>query len=311
MKILSHRKSIMPYGISRTGNITSYPPHSHDFIELTYIHTGEGVHILNGERTHFRARDVLFTPPSMEHSFADAGTHDQTSIALYPEFFTAHSLAASAEALSAVVRSRKYTISLLPDQADDMERAIEIMFREYMFKQHRYERIIALTASHAIAVVERSLAEKRSTLSRFKDMPPPLYAALMKIESEYHMLGESTAVADDSAVSAKHLIRLFKKHLKVTPLQYLNRVRVEKCCELMSAKDIAVADAAYRTGFNDLANFNRLFKRFTGMTPTAFRTAVAQKKIAPSSMNRFGFPLRKITTNPLPLSPSKEERGAR
>ncbi len=293
----------MPFGISRTGTITSYPPHSHDFTELTYIHTGDGVHILNGERTPFRAHDVLFTPPTIEHSFAAAGTHDQTSIAFYPEFFRAHSLAPTAAALAAIIRSGRCALSLLPDQADDFERTIDAMFREYMFKQHRYERMIALSAARLIAIIERSSAEKSSVLSRFKDMPSPLYTALMRIESEYHLLGESGEMASDSEVSAKHLIRLFKKHLKLTPLQYLNRVRVEKCCELISVKDIAIADAAYRTGFNDLANFNRLFKRFTGMTPTAFRTAIAAKKIDPASANRFGFPLRMIPSDPQRRSP--------
>ncbi|MBL8992036.1 MAG: hypothetical protein JNM63_01765, partial [Spirochaetia bacterium] len=45
MKIISHRKSLVPFGISRTGKITSYPPHRHDFVELTYIHSGTGVHV--------------------------------------------------------------------------------------------------------------------------------------------------------------------------------------------------------------------------------------------------------------------------
>lgn len=293
MKIISHRKSLVPFGISRTGKIASYPPHRHDFVELTYIHSGTGVHVLGGVSSAFKANEVLFVPPSVEHSFIPAGTHDQTSIAFYPEFFSAQSVPLAADLLAAILKTGRSAFSLLPAQIPDFERMVEAIFREYMFKEPGYEKMIALECAGLLQAVLRSQAKKKTEVSRFKGLPPPLYAALVRIESEYHLLGESGELSSGAEVSGKQLIRLFNKHLRLTPLQYLNRVRIEKCCELLSVKDLAITDAAYRTGFNDLANFNRLFKRFTGMTPSSFRSALALGRVDPANVSRFAFPIKK------------------
>ncbi len=294
MKIISHRNALVPFGISRTGKIASYPPHRHDFVELTYIHSGEGVHLLAGESAPFKAHDVLFVPPSVEHAFANKGFHDQTSIAFYPEFFQGQSLEMAVKLLDGILRSGRPSFTLLPDQVHDFERMVESVFREYMFKEPGYEKMIALECAGMLGLVDRILSRKRTQISKFQGLPAPLYAALVRIESDYHLLGDSTELVTDTQVGHKQLIRLFNKHLRLTPLQYLHRVRIEKCCELLSVKDLAVTDAAYRTGFNDLANFNRLFKKITGMTPSAFRTALELSRLDPASINRFGFPLRKV-----------------
>jgi len=63
----------------------------------------------------------------------------------------------------------------------------------------------------------------------------------------------------------------FKEHYRVTFVEYLNTIRVGHACKLLSEKDLNVVEVAYECGFNNLANFNRQFKKFKQMTPSEYR----------------------------------------
>lgn len=291
MKLISHRKSLVPFAISRTGMILSYPPHQHDFFEVTYIHEGEGVHVLGGERSSVSAHDVLITPPGTTHAFAPSGAHDQTSIAFYPEFFIAQGLADAPLILEEMAALGKSKWTLSPDQVPDFERTLHTLFQETMFKGYRYERLVALECARLLILLERMAEVKKTVLERFRNLPLPLYSALVRIESDYHLLGDSFEVSTGTEVGPKHMIRLFKRFLKITPLQYLIRVRLEKCCELLPVPGLGITEAATRTGFNDIAHFNRLFKRVVGSTPTAVRNALLGGRLKGGAISRFGFPL--------------------
>lgn len=65
----------------------------------------------------------------------------------------------------------------------------------------------------------------------------------------------------------------FKEHYRVTFVEYLNIVRVGRACKFLSERKENVVDIAYKCGFNNLANFNRQFKKIKNMTPSEYRRA--------------------------------------
>ena len=52
-----------------------------------------------------------------------------------------------------------------------------------------------------------------------------------------------------------------------TPMDYLNRQRIEQSCYELSTTDDSITEIAYRNGFNDLSYFIRTFKKYKGITP--------------------------------------------
>lgn len=65
--------------------------------------------------------------------------------------------------------------------------------------------------------------------------------------------------------------RWFKTHTGSVFQRYLIELRTAKACSLLAHADTAVTAAAFASGFNNLANFNRRFREITGLTPSAFR----------------------------------------
>ena len=82
---------------------------------------------------------------------------------------------------------------------------------------------------------------------------------------------ELEKLAEISCLSKDHFIRLFKKELGTTPLQYINQKKIEKAQLLLITEELAVKELAFQLAFDDYSYFNRLFKKTTGVTPQEYR----------------------------------------
>ena len=82
---------------------------------------------------------------------------------------------------------------------------------------------------------------------------------------------ELEKLAGISCLSKDHFIRLFKKELGTTPLQYINQKKIEKAQLLLISEELAVKEIAFQLAFDDYSYFNRLFKKTTGVTPQEYR----------------------------------------
>jgi AraC family transcriptional regulator len=74
-----------------------------------------------------------------------------------------------------------------------------------------------------------------------------------------------------TGLSHYHFIRAFKHTVGLTPYQYLLSERVRRARALLSKPDLSLGDVARAVGFSDASQLNRVFRKFAGVTPTAFR----------------------------------------
>ena len=80
-------------------------------------------------------------------------------------------------------------------------------------------------------------------------------------------------VAQAAGLSPFHLLRVFRQAIGVTPHQYLMRMRLMHALRLLRDTRLPVIDVAYETGWADLSNFNKAFRREFGCSPRRLRQA--------------------------------------
>ena len=75
-------------------------------------------------------------------------------------------------------------------------------------------------------------------------------------------------------LSQFHFIRAFKNSVGLSPYQYVLSQRVSVAKELLLKRNLSIADVARAVGFSDASQLNRVFRKFIGVTPTAFRREI-------------------------------------
>lgn len=73
-----------------------------------------------------------------------------------------------------------------------------------------------------------------------------------------------------------YFIKYFKKHFSVSPLKYVNQLKMGQAKLLLQTTALSVKEVAARTGFDDTNHFSKSFHRETGFSPTEYRSRVLQ-----------------------------------
>jgi AraC family transcriptional regulator len=91
--------------------------------------------------------------------------------------------------------------------------------------------------------------------------------------SEVSISPSLTALAEAVGVHPVHLAREFRKRYRCTIGDFIRRRRVEFACREIARSDTPLSEIALASGFCDQSHFTNTFRRFTGMTPAAYRTS--------------------------------------
>jgi transcriptional regulator GlxA family with amidase domain len=78
-------------------------------------------------------------------------------------------------------------------------------------------------------------------------------------------------LASSVAVSPRQFIRRFKAATGNTPVEYIQRVRVEAAKKHLETSSLGWGEIVQRVGYEDLASFRRVFVKYVGISPTEYR----------------------------------------
>jgi two-component system, response regulator YesN len=116
-------------------------------------------------------------------------------------------------------------------------------------------------------------------LARLRDQPDlRIQKAVALIQQHYWDHLTLPDLAHQVGMSKYHLSRRFREVMGVTLRGYLLRVRLEKAKALLSIMKASITEVAVAVGFNDLPRFDKLFKRYTGVTPSSFRDRACRNR---------------------------------
>jgi AraC-like DNA-binding protein len=82
-------------------------------------------------------------------------------------------------------------------------------------------------------------------------------------------------VARAANLSTRSLMRFFRKEVNTTVVDFILRRRVARARQLLQQKGRTCAEVAFECGFGSIQHFNRIFRRFEGVSPTRWRAGIA------------------------------------
>ena len=97
--------------------------------------------------------------------------------------------------------------------------------------------------------------------------------ALDYIGENYKEILRIEELAEVCHISETHLRRIFQESMRMTPVEYINWVRIRAACKELRKTNISVNEIAMRSGFTTISTFNRNFRRILGVSPQQWRSA--------------------------------------
>jgi AraC-like DNA-binding protein len=116
-------------------------------------------------------------------------------------------------------------------------------------------------------------AEVENATCRSRAEPVAIWKARKYIEKYSGEELSLTKVANVVKMNANHLSENFKRVTGINFVEYVARSRFANACDLLRNPNLHISEIAFATGFQSLSQFNRVFKRFSGKSPTQYRAA--------------------------------------
>jgi AraC-like DNA-binding protein/ligand-binding sensor protein len=100
------------------------------------------------------------------------------------------------------------------------------------------------------------------------------------IENKFKETVTVAEIATHVYMSESYFSHQFKEQVGISPVQYLNRYRIEKALQLLKKGTLSKTEIAFEAGFNTLTHFNRIFKKFMKLSPSEYQKSRNGKKIS-------------------------------
>lgn len=81
----------------------------------------------------------------------------------------------------------------------------------------------------------------------------------------------SELIQKELGMTENKIASLFKTALNTTAKKYINTIRLQEACRLLTETDRQVSDIAYKVGYANIPHFNRVFKESLGCSPNEYR----------------------------------------
>jgi AraC-like DNA-binding protein len=103
------------------------------------------------------------------------------------------------------------------------------------------------------------------------DYPPPLNRAIAVLNRDYAEALSIDLVSRRAGISTPNLYNLFKRHLKITPHQYLLNLRLRCARTMLAGNEKSIKEISQESGFENIESFYRAFRKNCQMTPAEYR----------------------------------------
>lgn len=156
---------------------------------------------------------------------------------------------------------------------DPLMAQIADLFKNQLYREDRYGKVYAETASHLLAAhLLQNYCLNPGAMPEVKGRLGKRMARVLEyIQENLHEEISIESMANVAHMSPFYFIRCFKKQVGKTPYQFIVQRRMEKAKYLLRNTNKPVIEIASETGYGYACNFSNAFKHYTGMTPNRYR----------------------------------------
>lgn len=257
--------------------------HTHAFIEICFISSGNGWHLLNDQICRCRPGDLFVIDTGDAHTWI---ADNDTRMTIYnlifrPAFFDpalkGHTALADAAdsfligGLHAGTPAKSIGIHFDKNEIPSVLSLYDSMLTEYERRDAGFIEYIRACAVQLLVSIFRKQISSASATDAIQSSAPSLAPVFDYINMHF---AEDISLNQLSALvylSPSYFSRVFKLYTGYTMTEYIQRVRMYNARTQLQNTNLSVAEIAAANGYSDPKHFTRIFRRILGMSPTQFR----------------------------------------
>ena len=286
MKTIDVRQARMTIDVQRMEDIYDLAdgqpdhPHRHDYYTVLFVEMSEGHHLIDYDKFQFRSREVHFVSPGQVHQVVLSQRPKGRVITFSKDFLVQNNISESFITNISLFQAFGHSppLSLDNETVQKLNRVLDEM--ESCMPENLNYRLRALGALLQLFLIYCNNSAKLNTSQIDEDNAGVCILRDFKklVEEKYWNWHKVKDYASELLISPKHLSQTVKNITgKVAKDHIQDRIILEAKRSLLHT-GLTIKEIAYDIGFNDPLHFSSFFKKFTGLSPSAFRDAQDRPK---------------------------------
>lgn len=240
--------------------------HTHEFHELVIVDKGSGVNVLNGDLYFIQEGDVFFVHQSDRHFYSELGTLKLMNILINPNYSLKYLTHIDSILLQLKVKSEPNFVWLMPEnkarcinlthEIANLYNSVEDIDNVALFTiESLFMQILQ------IILASQETIHKNSTQYKIRSL-------LHYLQQHYASSLDWNELADHFFITHKTMTRKIKVLTGMSPVNYLNRLRLLSAREKLRQTDDLITDIAGSCGFINSDYFAKCYRKNFGITPS-------------------------------------------
>ena len=245
--------------------------HFHNLTEIGICRYGDGDMYLDDDVCRYQNGTLTVIPENFPHITVSDGENanfweyvffDMKSIV--EELFPGNPVYQSQ-----VIESLNKSAFISDEKKDEtIADIINLMIDEAKNKKPYYQKKISLQLKALIIELVR-----KGDVSLEEEQPvkgtnmAQIAAALDYINKNYDKPIKAIELANICSMSETHFRRIFEEYINMSPMDYVNLIRIQRACDLMKKTNDSMDMVAVKCGFSTTSTFNRNFKKYLNTSP--------------------------------------------
>lgn len=272
--------------IERQKTNFNFPIHIHPECELNFIENAKGAQRIVGDSIEEIDEEelVLVTNPHLEHAWKDyrnvsKNIHEIT-IQFHPDLLTDTFLNKNQMiSIRQLFRHAEKGVAFSRESIAKVRPLLKTLTCE---NDSFYSLIKLLIILHELSIDkgmrELSTGQFAANVMHQHSSDESLGRVMDYLSRHYSEVIRLSEVAEMVNMSESSFCRFFKQHTSKSFIDFLTDIRLGAASRALIDSSLSIAEIGYDCGFNNLSNFNRIFKKKKGVTPSEFRDNYRKNK---------------------------------
>jgi AraC-like DNA-binding protein len=246
--------------------------HFHPEIELVYVEAERGIRHIGDHISTYEGCDLALIGSYIPHLNFDYGVKAtvETVVIQFPETYFEVGLTRIPE-LQKVVDLMERAKTGIAFTGETKRMAGERLKNlQRMDRFHQFMELMSLFQFLALSDEFETLHVRPISSQTILKQQERMHRIHQFVETNFQKPIDTQQIADEVNLTLPAFCRYFKKATKLTYTDFVNQYRVQFAKKLL-IQDKNVTETCFECGFESLSYFNRIFKKFTGESPSEFR----------------------------------------